>query len=81
MPSREHLTLSERLAVLSLNVIAFALVNWWASDQILPKGGLESLWLFSGIAVWFLSLVTTPWFLPPRDVGDNRIWPNRLNFS
>ncbi len=30
-------------------------------------GGLESIWFISALSLWFLTLLSAPWFVPPRD--------------
>lgn len=67
MASAKQLKLSERLLVLTINVIVFLILNWWLSGLPLPGLGIENLWLVSAVSLWFLSLITSPWFLPPRD--------------
>lgn len=59
--------LSERTKVLTVNILVFYVAFMAASGRLLPSGGLESVWLLSAITFWFLTLLTAPWFLPPRD--------------
>jgi len=65
--------LGERTLVLLLNAAIFYGVFIIATGRGLPTGGLESVWLFSAIALWFLTLLSSPWFLPPRDSVANAV--------
>ncbi|WP_417618113.1 helicase HerA domain-containing protein [Parasphingorhabdus sp.] len=60
-------SLKQRTIVLLLNLAVFYGAFVIASSQWLPSGGLESVWLLSAAALWFLTLLSAPWFLPPRD--------------
>lgn len=42
-------------------------VFWGVNRQYIPTGGLESVWLISATSLWFFSLLSAPWFIPPRD--------------
>jgi hypothetical protein len=44
-----------------------------ASGNLLPTGGLESVWFLSGLALWFLALLSAPWFVPPKDALANAL--------
>ncbi len=66
-------TLRERTVTLIINLLILYIVFVSASGIWLPTGGLESVWLLSAFALWFLSLLTAPWFLPPRDALANGI--------
>lgn len=57
----------ERFLALSINALVAYVVFLAATGQFLPTGGLESAWLVSAISLWFLALLSTPWFVPPRD--------------
>jgi len=65
---RAYATIKERTATLFINVAVAYAVFVWSTDSFAPFGSTESAWLMSAIAFWFLSLLTAPWFLPPRDV-------------
>lgn len=67
------LTLRERTIVLLANVVIFYAAFAAATSRLLPTGGIESVWLLSAFALWFLSLLSAPWFIPPRDVLVNGI--------
>jgi DNA helicase HerA-like ATPase len=60
-------SLKERLSSLAVNAVAAYVVFFVATDQLLPTGGLESVWLVCAVSYWFLSLLSAPWFIPPRD--------------
>jgi len=34
---------------------------------------LESVWFLSGLALWFLALLSAPWFVPPKDALANAL--------
>lgn len=62
-----YLSLRGRLSVLIVNsLIAYGIFIistglWW------PTGGGETVWFLSALSFWFLSLLSAPWFIPPRD--------------
>lgn len=60
-------SLKQRTIVLILNLAVFYAAFVITSSKWLPTGGLESVWLLSAVALWFLTLLSAPWFLPPRD--------------
>jgi hypothetical protein len=64
---KQSLTLKERSIALFLNIFLAYLIFVWSTDQWLLSGGIEALWLMSAISLWFLNLLSAPWFLPPRD--------------
>lgn len=68
-----YLPLGQRVAILLANLAVFYIAFVWASGLGLPTGGLESVWILSGAALWFLTLLSSPWFLPPRDSVANAI--------
>ena len=65
--------LGVRALVLLTNIAVFYVAFLVASGKALPTGGLESVWLLSAAALWFLTLLSSPWFLPPRDSLANAI--------
>src|SRR5882724_7915872 len=65
--------LADRAVVLLVNIAIFYLAFGFASHRWLPTGGLESAWLLSALAMWFLSLLSAPWFVPPKDALPNGI--------
>ena len=66
-------TLAERATALLVNIIIFYTILTFASGYWLPTGGIESVWFLSALALWFLSLLSAPWFVPPRDALANSI--------
>ncbi len=66
-------TLADRTKSLLINSAIFYLAFAVAAKRFLPTGGLESVWLLSGLALWFLSLLSAPWFVPPKDAIANGI--------
>lgn len=66
-------TLRERTIILLANVAMFYAAFGLATGRLLPTGGIESVWLLSALALWFLSLLSAPWFVPPRDALVNAI--------
>ena len=66
-------TLRERTVVLLINVVIFYGIFVAATGRLQPTGGIESVWLLSAVALWFLSLLSAPWFVPPRDVLVNGV--------
>jgi len=74
MAQREALpTLAERIKAVFANILIFYIALMWASGNPLPTGGLESVWFLSGTALWFFSLLSAPYFVPPRDAIANAI--------
>jgi hypothetical protein len=70
---RDFPTLADRTIALIVNTAIFYLAYSVATQRWLPTGGLESVWLLSALALWFLSLLSAPWFVPPRDALPNGI--------
>ena len=66
-------TLRERTVTLLANVIIFYAAFVATTGRPLPTGGIESVWLLSAFALWFLSLLSAPWFIPPRDALANGV--------
>jgi uncharacterized protein len=74
MAQREALpTLAERTKAVFANILIFYIALMWASGNLLPTGGLESVWFLSATALWFFSLLSAPYFVPPRDAIANAI--------
>lgn len=65
--------LAQRTIVLFANIVIFYIAFVVAAARSLPTGGLESVWLLSAAALWLLTLLSSPWFLPPRDSLANAI--------
>ncbi len=66
-------SLRERTIVLLANFAIFYAAFVAATNRLLPTGGIESVWLLSAFALWFFSLLSAPWFIPPRDALANSI--------
>jgi uncharacterized protein len=66
-------SLAERAQALLANIVIFYVALVWASGNLLPTGGLESVWFLSAIALWFFGLLSAPFFVPPRDALANAI--------
>ncbi len=66
-------SLKQRTLVLIVNVAIFYLAFAISTSSFVPTGGLESVWLLSAAAMWFLCLLSAPWFLPPRDSLANAV--------
>jgi hypothetical protein len=71
--AREFPSIADRCKALFINTAIFYVAFVAASGQWLPTGGLESVWLLSGLSLWLLSLLSAPWFIPPRDALANGI--------
>lgn len=73
VPSRLQTSLADRTKALCANILVFYIALYAASGNLLPTGGLESVWFLSGLALWFLALLSAPWFVPPKDALSNAI--------
>jgi uncharacterized protein len=71
--SRLQTTLGDRTKALCANIVVFYAALYFASGHLLPTGGLESVWFLSGLALWFLALLSAPWFVPPKDALANAL--------
>jgi uncharacterized protein len=71
--SRLQTTLGDRTKALGVNIVVFYASLYFASGHLLPTGGLESVWFLSGLALWFLGLLSAPWFVPPKDALANAL--------
>jgi hypothetical protein len=71
--NRLHTTLADRTKALCANIVVFYASLYAASGNLLPTGGLESVWFLSGLALWFLALLSAPWFVPPKDALSNAL--------
>ena len=70
---KDYPSLKERAAIVAVNFVIFYTAFHVATGYWLPTGGLESLWLICGIALWLFSLLSSPWFRPPRDTFVNAV--------
>lgn len=71
--TRTFPTIADRTTSLLVNTAIFYLAFTFAANRWLPTGGLESVWLLSALALWFLNLLSAPWFVPPKDALPNGI--------
>ncbi len=62
-----YASLKERCLVLLTNSAIAFFVFWWVTGNLVPTGGLETIWLVCALSYWFLGLLSAPWFVPPRD--------------
>lgn len=67
MSMRQYASLKERSVTLIINALIAYAVFFASAGTWLPSGGIESVWLISAISLWFLTLLSAPWFVPPRD--------------
>ena len=61
------LSQTQRFIAFAVNTIVFYLAYVGIEGSWRVSSGGEALWLFSATAWWLLSLVSAPWFRPPRD--------------
>lgn len=65
--SNSSLKLAHRIILLIVNFSIFYGVFFLINQSFLFTGGLESVWLLAALALWFYSLLSVPFFIPPRD--------------
>jgi len=70
---KDYPSLKQRAAIVALNFAIFYAAFYFTTGLWLPTSGLESLWLISGITLWLFSLLSSPWFRPPRDTFANAV--------
>jgi uncharacterized protein len=78
MPSEEYKALrylnqKQRLMVLLLNVCILLLLSKIVTGEILPSSSGKRLWVLAGLGYFFLTLLTAPWFRPPRNALVNAV--------
>jgi uncharacterized protein len=56
-----------RFAVFALNTVSFYMLYRWATGHWHLTDGIETLWFGSAVAWWALSLLSAPFFRPPKD--------------
>ncbi|WP_303697788.1 ATP-binding protein [Brevundimonas naejangsanensis] len=56
-----------RFVAFAINSAIFYGAYVWVTGQLRPSGGGESLWFLSALGFWGLSLISAPWYRPPRD--------------
>lgn len=69
----QSLSIVDRTLVLAANLTVFYGIFCITNKDYYPTGGIESVWLLSAISMWFVTLLSSPWFLPPRDSLTNSI--------
>lgn len=57
----------ERVFVLLANVALAWTIFYLATGQMVPSGSGSSIWFLAATSFWFLSLLGTPFFTPPKD--------------
>jgi len=62
-----NLNEKERLVVLALNVLLALGVFFISTGELVPSGTGASIWLLAATSYWFLVLLGTPFFTPPKD--------------
>lgn len=60
-------SLVERLAILSLYLIFLFVVHVIVSSTWIPSSGIEDLWFVSAVAVLSFDLLSSPFFVKPKD--------------
>ncbi len=70
---KDYPSISERALTVVANFLLFYACFYLSTEQFIPSSGLESLWLLSGISLWLFSLLSSPWFRPPRDTFANAV--------
>lgn len=63
----QKLSLPQRFAVLIANAITAYVFHVWFTGGLGISGGLTSVWLITALSMWFLNLLSSPWFIPPKD--------------
>ena len=69
----KYLTQKQRLVALGLNVCIFVALSILVTGEALPSESGKRLWLLSGLGFLFLTLLTAPWFRPPRNALVNAV--------
>jgi hypothetical protein len=62
-----YLDQPRRVLILGVNVTIFYVAYVISSGQWAPTGAGETVWFWSAVSMWLLSLLAAPWFTPPRD--------------
>ena len=70
---RDYPKLGQRALIVACNFAILYVSFRFATGLWLPTSGLESLWLLSGFSLWLFSLLSSPWFRPPRDTFANAV--------
>ena len=56
-----------RVLVFAVNVLLAWIVYYFATGGVSPFGTDSGIWLLAAVAYWFFTLITTPFFRPPKD--------------
>ncbi|RWM13736.1 MAG: ATP-binding protein [Mesorhizobium sp.] len=70
---KDYPQLGQRALIVALNFAIFYVAFRLTTGLWLPNSSLESLWLLSGFSLWLFSLLSSPWFRPPRDTFANAV--------
>lgn len=68
-----YLSQKQRLIALILYVLLLFFVSWAVTGRGFPATSGQRLWMLSAIGLWFFSLISAPWFRPPRDSLANSV--------
>jgi uncharacterized protein len=68
-----YLSQKERLLALSLYVALLFIINTIVTGETFPTSSGRRLWILSAIGFWVFTLISAPWFRPPRDSLANAI--------
>ena len=60
-------SIRERSATLLINILIAYMVLILTTGRWLPTDTVQASWFICALAYWFLTLLSAPWFLPPRD--------------
>lgn len=71
--STGYLTQKQRLAAVVLNVGLFLLLSHFVTGEWIPSASTKRLWFLSGLGLFFLTMLSAPWFRPPRNALVNGV--------
>ena len=57
----------QRLLALVLYIVLLFAISLAVTGTVFPTSAGQRLWVLSAIGMWFFSLISAPWFRPPRD--------------
>jgi len=69
----EYLSQRQRLAILAIYVIGLLVVSRLLTAEFFPSDAAKRIWLVSAIGYCLFSLLSAPWFRPPRDSLTNAV--------
>ncbi len=67
MGNQVSLSQTQRFSAFLINIAVFYAVYRFATGSWEITGGGETVWLIVAVASWTLSLLSAPWYRPPRD--------------